>query len=79
MPIKRYKPEQIATMLRQIEVSIANGKPTPQACDCYRVERTSSHGFYGALLHQQSVASFGLEETRASRPNRKVNFLKILD
>jgi putative transposase len=29
---KRYKPEQIVTMLRQIEVSIANGKNTPQAC-----------------------------------------------
>jgi putative transposase len=27
-----YKPEQIVTMLRQIEVSIANGKTTPQAC-----------------------------------------------
>ena len=32
MPIKRYKPEQIVTMLRQIEVSVANGKTTPQAC-----------------------------------------------
>ena len=32
MPIKRYKPEQIVTMLRQIEISIGNGKPTPQAC-----------------------------------------------
>ena len=32
MPIKRYRAEQIVTMLRQIEVSIANGKPTPQAC-----------------------------------------------
>jgi hypothetical protein len=32
MAIKRYKPEQIVTMLRQIEVSIANGKTTPQAC-----------------------------------------------
>jgi transposase-like protein len=32
MPMKRYKPEQIVTMLRQIEVSIANGKTTPQAC-----------------------------------------------
>jgi putative transposase len=32
MPIKRYKAEQIVTMLRQIEVSIANGKTTPQAC-----------------------------------------------
>jgi putative transposase len=32
MPMKRYKPEQIVTLLRQIEVGIANGKPTPQAC-----------------------------------------------
>ena len=31
MAIKRYKPEQIVTMLRQIEVGIANGKTTPQA------------------------------------------------
>ena len=32
MPMQRYKPEQIVTMLRQIEVGIANGKTTPQAC-----------------------------------------------
>jgi hypothetical protein len=31
MPMKRYKPEQIVTLLRQIEVEIANGKTT-QAC-----------------------------------------------
>ena len=31
MPIRRYKPEQIVTLLRQIEVGIANGKTTPQA------------------------------------------------
>jgi putative transposase len=30
--IKRYKAEQIVTLLRQIEVGIANGKTTPQAC-----------------------------------------------
>jgi len=30
--MKRYKPEQIVTLLRQTEVGIANGKPTPQAC-----------------------------------------------
>jgi len=29
---QRYKPEQIVTMLRQIEVSIANEKTIPQAC-----------------------------------------------
>ena len=27
-----YKPEQIVTMLRQIEVGIANGNTTSQAC-----------------------------------------------
>ena len=32
MPMRRYKPEQIVTMLRQIEVAMANGKSTPQAC-----------------------------------------------
>jgi hypothetical protein len=32
MPIQRYKPEQIVTMLRQIEVGIANATNSPQAC-----------------------------------------------
>ena len=32
MPTKRYKPEQIVNLLRQIEVEVANGKTTPQAC-----------------------------------------------
>ena len=31
MSTKRYKPEQIVNLLRQIEVEIANGKTTPQA------------------------------------------------
>ena len=30
--MKRYKPEQIVNLLRQIEVEIANGKTTRQAC-----------------------------------------------
>ena len=32
MPMKKYKQEQIVTVLRQIELEIANGKITPQAC-----------------------------------------------
>ena len=28
MAIRRYKPEQIVNLLRQIKVGIANGKPT---------------------------------------------------
>jgi hypothetical protein len=29
MPMKKYKPEQITTFLRQIEEEIANGNTTP--------------------------------------------------
>jgi hypothetical protein len=32
MAMKKYKPGQIVTLLQQIEVEIANGKTTPQAC-----------------------------------------------
>ncbi len=32
MPMKKYKPEQIVTLLRQVEAELANGKTTPQAC-----------------------------------------------
>ena len=32
MSAKRYKPEQVVNLLRQIEVETANGKTTPQAC-----------------------------------------------
>ena len=32
MAMKRFKAEQIVTLLRQIEVELANGKTTPQAC-----------------------------------------------
>jgi putative transposase len=32
MATKRFKAEQIVTLLRQIEVELANDKTTPQAC-----------------------------------------------
>jgi transposase-like protein len=32
MPMKMYKTEQIVNLLRQVEVEIADGKTTPQAC-----------------------------------------------
>jgi hypothetical protein len=51
MPIKRYKPEQIVTMLRQIEVGIANGKTTPQACKEAEGNRSRSGlGSAGAVV-----------------------------
>ena len=39
MPMKIYKREQIVTLLRQIEVEIANGKTTPQACKETQIHR----------------------------------------
>jgi transposase-like protein len=32
MSMKRYKPEEVVSLLRQIEVALANGKSTPQGC-----------------------------------------------
>lgn len=32
MARKIYKPEEIVNLLRQVEVAVANGKSTPQAC-----------------------------------------------
>jgi putative transposase len=29
---KKNSPEQVVNLLRQIEVAVANGKTTPQAC-----------------------------------------------
>ena len=29
---KKYQPEQVVNLLRQIEVAVANGKTTPLAC-----------------------------------------------
>jgi hypothetical protein len=40
--MKKYKPEQIVTLLRQIEVEIANGKTTPQAAGMLRSRRRRS-------------------------------------
>jgi hypothetical protein len=39
MAIERYKPEQIVTLLRQIEVGTANGKTTPPG-----LQRGGDHG-----------------------------------
>ena len=30
MPMQRYKPEQVVTMLPQVEVQLANGKTAPE-------------------------------------------------
>jgi putative transposase len=63
MSIMRYKPEQIVTLLRQIEVGIANRKTTPQAeittQTYYRWRRQ-----YGGLRLDQAKRSKELDKGR---------------
>jgi len=65
MPIRRYKPEQIVTMLRQIEVGIANGKTTPQACKEAEITMQTFYRWrkeYGGLKMDQAKRLKELEK-----------------
>ncbi len=70
MPIKRYKPEQIVAVLRQIEVEIANGKTTPQACKEAEITQQTYYRWrkeYGGLERENAklkrlVAELSLEK-----------------
>ena len=42
MPKKRFSAEQIVTLLRQIEVSMAQGNATPVACREAEISQQSS-------------------------------------
>ena len=68
MPIKKYKPEQIVTLLRQIEVEIANGKTTPQACKEAQITAQSYYRWrkeYGGLNLDQAKRLKELERENA--------------
>jgi transposase-like protein len=57
MPIRRYKPEQIVNLLRQIEVGIVNGKTTPQACKEAEITQQTYYRWrkeYGGLKLDQA-------------------------
>ena len=65
MPMTRYKPEQIVTLLRQIEVAIANGKTTPQACKEAEITVQSYYRWrkeYGGLKLDQAKRLKELEK-----------------
>jgi len=50
-PLQRYKPEQIVTLLRQIEVEIANRKTTPQVCKEAQITVQTYYRFVSAMTH----------------------------
>ena len=72
MPMQRYKPEQIVTVLRQIEVAMANGKSTPQACKEAGIHTQTYYRWrkeYGGLKVEQAKRLKVLEKenTRLKR------------
>ena len=72
MPMQRYKPEQIVTVLRQIEVAMANGKSTPQACQEAGIHTQTYYRWrkeYGGLKVEQAKRLKALEKenTRLKR------------
>ena len=72
MPIRNYKPEQIVTILRQIEVQMANGKTAPQACKEAEIRTQTYYRWrkqYGGLKREQAKRLKALEKenTRLKR------------
>lgn len=68
MPMKRYKPEQIVNLLRQIEVEIANGKTTPQACKEAEITQQTYYRWrkeFGGLKRDQAKRLKELERENA--------------
>lgn len=68
MPMKRYKPEQIVALLRQIEVEIANGKTTPQACKEAEIAQQTYYRWrkeFGGLKLDQAKRMKELERENA--------------
>ena len=65
---KKYHPEQVVNLLRQIEVAVANGKTTDQACrDAGIVEQTYYRWRkeYGGLQVGQAKRLKELEQENA--------------
>ena len=72
MPMQRGKPEQTVTVLRQIEVAMANGKSTPQACKEAGIHTQTYYRWrkeYGGLKVEQAKGLKALEKenTRLKR------------
>ena len=68
MPAKKFKPEQIVTLLRQIEVEVANGKATPQACRDAGITEQTYYRWrkeYGGLKLDQAKRLKALEQENA--------------
>jgi putative transposase len=76
---KKYQPEQVVNLLRQIEVAIANGKSTPLACKEAGVTEQSYYRWrneYGGLQVDQARRLKELEQEN-SKLKRLVSELSL--
>jgi putative transposase len=79
MARKKHTPEQIVAILRQIEVAIANNKPTPQACREAEITEQTYYRWrkeYGGLKLEQAKRLKELEKEN-SRLRRVVTELSL--
>ena len=79
MTKKRHTPEQIVTLLRQVDVTVGNGKSTPQACtEAAITEQTYDRWRkeYGGLKLAQAKRLKALEKAN-SRLKRVVAELSL--
>jgi putative transposase len=68
MAKRRYKAEEIVTVLRQVEVAIANGKTTPLACRESGITEQTYYRWrkeYGGLKLEQAKRFKELERENA--------------
>ena len=68
MAKQRYTAEEIVTVLRQVEVALANGKPTPQACREAEISEQTYYRWrkeYGGLKLEQAKRFKELEKENA--------------
>ena len=67
---KKHTPEQIVSLLRQIEVAVANGKTTPSACREGGITEQTYYRWrkeYGGLQVDQARRLKELEQENAKR------------
>ena len=64
MPKKRFSAEQIVTLLRQIEVSIAQGKSAPLACRDAGISLLRDELLNGEIFYSLKEAKIVIEQWR---------------
>jgi septal ring factor EnvC (AmiA/AmiB activator) len=80
---KKYQPEQVVNLLRQIEVAVANGKSTPLACKDAGVTEQSYYRWrkeYGGLQVDQArrLKELEQENTKLKRLVSELSLEKLV-